>query len=216
MSGIYRKDDAKLWCILESSKCLLGLQVIIISCHFETYKKAAANTPPIQKTICSKCSLMHDSNSILQANETLKSILPQIGDDLKNGTYLKNYFEKNITQHKIMSDTKNASFSLSLCDGHAEEISIYDRKTDIDMKFVQDSITVIWKLIFLLIFVLVLLVFIIAFIISLWRKARRVAVAEKNKRRRYSLNRSSEQREFFTIPECSRSKFGIQKRSCIL
>lgn len=57
-----------------------------------------------------------------------------------------------------------------LC-GSTEVTNVYERKHDIDMRYVQDSITALWRIIFFLIFILILLVFLISYVSSLIRRS---------------------------------------------
>ncbi|XP_065202714.1 uncharacterized protein LOC135833039 [Planococcus citri] len=56
------------------------------------------------------------------------------------------------------------------CDGVNQVTSVYERTHDIDMKFVQDSITSMWRTIFSLVFILILLAFLISYVYSLIKK----------------------------------------------
>lgn len=57
-----------------------------------------------------------------------------------------------------------------LCNGDNRVTNVYERGHDIDMKYVQDSITSMWRMIFSLVFVLILLAFLISYVYSLIKK----------------------------------------------
>lgn len=79
----------------------------------------------------------------------------------------KDLVTKSTTSQPYRNVTDN---NRSLCDG-ARVTSVYERDRDIDIKYVLDSITALWRITFCLIFTLVLVVFLISYVSSLIRKS---------------------------------------------